>query len=117
MSDKTRTQMIAFVLEHIGVKAANVAAKSEDSNYAATIIDSLYSRLRKEGLVPFDDDAYPDWAQIPFAELAGPELAPAFRIGGEPLAVLMQAREHGRREIQRQVAGFRHPLPIRATYF
>ncbi len=117
MADKTRAEMISFVLEYIGVKAANVSARTEDSTLAGTVIDSLHSRLRKEGLAPFLTSEFPAWAQVPFAEIAGAELAPAFRIGGEMFAALIAAREHGYRELQKQVAGYRHPVTIKTNYY
>lgn len=117
MATKTRAEMISFMLEHIGVRAANQSARAEDSTLAGTVLDSLHTRLRKEGLAPYATSAFPEWAQIPFAEVAGPELAPSFRIGGEAYAVLEQRAAHGYREMQRQTSGYRHPIPIKGSYF
>lgn len=117
MATKTRAEMINWVLEHLGVKAATATVTAEDSTAAGRVIDSVHARLRREGLAPFATSAFPEWAQQPFVDIVAPELAGTYLIGGERLQRLEIGREHGRREIARQVASMKHPIRTKGFYF
>ena len=117
MATKTRAEMITLLLERIGVKGGIEAAAAEDSALAGTVIDSLHDRLRKLGLASYATSAFPEWAQMPFVEIAGAECKVPFRLPAAMAQELESDRQHGMRETIRQMAGFRHPMPIVTDYF
>lgn len=117
MADLTKAQLAARVLEHLGVKSAAVSARAEDSAFVEEAIDAAHSRLRKYGLVPFATSAIPDWAQIQLRDYVAGDVAQAFGLGGARLGEFKGAADAAERELQRQVSGYRHPMPIVADYF
>ena len=117
MATKTRAEMISWVLENIGIKAATVTARDEDSTKAGRAIDALFERHRKDGLAPYATSAFPEWAQQPFVDLASRDLLPIYRIGGEMAKLIMAAAERGQMELHKQVAGVKHPRRVTATYY
>ena len=117
MATKTRAEMIAWTLENIGVKASTVTARAEDDTKAGRALDSLYARLRKEGLAPYATSAFPDWAQQPFVDLLSLDLAPIYSLQPGRVQVISDAASRGRIELAKQVAGMKHPRRVRATYY
>lgn len=115
MATKTRAQMINWLLEHIGVKAASQSASAEDGDLVGRTIDSVHSRLLKEHLVNFTTAEFPEWAQLPFLDVAAPDLAGPYMIGGERLQLMLSARERGRSELAVQMQSMRPRLPVRVT--
>jgi hypothetical protein len=109
--------MIAMVLQRLAITGAGASATAEDSTLVGEVVDSLHSRLRKEGLAPFAMSDVPEWAQVPFADIAAGELLSPYRIGGEAAAIIRGDAQKGRMELARQVAGYRHNIPIRVPFF
>jgi len=117
MADLARAAMINRVLEFLGVKAATQGANSGDVEMVGEVLDSAHERLRKYGLAPFETSSIPPWAQIPFRDYVAGDVAQSFGITGQRLLEFRQAQQVGERELAKQVAGFRHAMPIVADYF
>ena len=112
MADLTKAQLAARVLEHLGVKSAQNAAAASDDAFVQEAIDAAHDRLRPFGLVPFATSAIPTWAQTPLRDYVAIDVAQAFGISGQRLLEYKSAARDGERELQRQVAGYRHPIRI-----
>ena len=117
MADLTKAQLAARVLEHLGVKAATQSANSADTVFVEEAIDAAHDRLRKFGLMPFATSAIPSWAQTQLRDYVAGDVAQAFGLGGARLGEFKTAAQAAERELWRQVAGYRHPMPIVADYF
>jgi len=117
MATLTRAQIVALALEAVGVKPAGVAASGEDTLLGERAFDSAYNRLRKFGLAPFDTATVPEWAWSPLTNTIAADLAPRIGITGNRLNEWIGLGRAGERELARQVAGYRHPIAIRADYF
>lgn len=117
MATLTRAEIVDLALEAVGVKPAGVDAAGEDTLIGQKAFDSVYNRLRKFGLAPFDDDAVPEWAWSPFTNAIAADMAPRFGLTGNRLNEWVGMGRAGEREMARQVAGFRHPVAIKGSYF
>lgn len=117
MATKLRAEMITMLLEHIGVKAAGQSARAEDEATAGVIVDSVYARLRKLNLANYATSAFPEWAQMPFIEVAAAECGSPFRLPSELMMKLDADREHGYRELYIQMQGRHHRAPTVARYY
>lgn len=117
MADLTRAEVADRALEAIGVKAAGQDSSAEDANRAMESFDTVHARLRKEGLAPFATSAVPDWAQSSLIHLTALDLSAAFGITGARMQTVQALASTGYRELAKQVAGFRQPIPITAEYF
>jgi hypothetical protein len=117
VADLTKAQLRNRVLQHLGVLGAGQTANAEDADLVDEAIDAAHERLRKLGLVPFATSAVPPWAQIPLRDFVAGDVAQAFGMSGQRLAEFKRTGDEGERELRRQVAGFRHPMPIVADYF
>ena len=117
MADLTKAQLAARVLEHLGVKAANQSANGSDTACVEEAIDAAHDRLRKFGLVPFATSAIPTWAQIQLRDYVAGDVAQAFGLGGARLGEFKGTAKTAEHELQRQVSGYRHPMPIVADFF
>ena len=115
MSDLTKAQLSARILEHIGVKSAADGARAEDDALVQEAIDAAHERLQKYGLVPFATSAIPPWAQLDLRDYVAGEIVQAFGLGGDPKWEAKASKAE--RELARQIAGFRHNLPIVTEYF
>lgn len=113
MADLTKAQLRSRVLEHLGVLAAGQSATAEDAALVDEAIDSAHERLRKFGLAPFATSAIPPWAQVPLRDYVAGDVGRAFGFGDNFKAGQVLAE----RELARQVAGYRHPVRIKADYF
>ena len=117
MSDKTRAEMITLVLQRLGVVGQGQSASADDSAVTGEVIDSVHSRLRKDRLAPFATSAFPDWAQVSFADIAASELLVPFGVGGERAQLIRAGAVRGRMELARQVASYRHNVPVRGHFY
>lgn len=117
MSDLTKAQLAAWVLEHLGIKSATDSADAADQARVEETIDVKHDQLRKRGLAPFATSAIEEWAQTPLRDIVAADVAQTFGISGQRLLEFKAAGKEGERELARQVAGFRHPMPIQADYF
>lgn len=110
-------ELIDFVLETLGIKAAGDSATAEDSASATIVIESLHDRLTGDGLVAFELSAIPKWATVPLATMAAYELGPVFGITGERLQDLASRYNGARDELARQTAAKKPPLPVRTNCY
>lgn len=117
MANLTRQQITDRALETLGIKAAGQSALAEDGNRGLEAFDAVYYRLRKEGLSPFATSAVPEWAQTQLINLIAWELAPGFGVSAGRSQLLAEAAQRATRDLERQVAGFRHPIPIKTDYY
>jgi hypothetical protein len=117
VADIAKAALRNRVLEHLGVLAAGETAATADATLVDELIDAAHERLRKLGLVPFATSAVPSWAQSALKEVVARDAGPAFGMSGQRLLELEQGARMAERELARQVAGFKHPLPIVAEYF
>jgi len=117
MADLTKAELSSRVLEHLGVKAGQQAANANDDSFVQEAIDAAHERLRKFGLVPFATSAIPPWAQIQLRDYVAGDVAQAFGLGGARLGEFKSMAEKAERELARQIAGYRHPISIKADYF
>lgn len=117
MATMSQTQMETYVTEALGIVAPGVSASTADANTISTAVVAVFNRLRKLGLAPFPISAIPEWAQIEMRDLASYDAASSFGIVGERLMDLMRRASMAEKELGRQVAGYRHPIPIKARYF
>jgi hypothetical protein len=117
VADLTKAQLSARVLEHLGVKSAANAANAHDDEFVQEAIDAAHERLRKYGLVPFATSAVPPWAQTQLRDYVAGDVAQAFGMSGQRLVEFKQTSASAERELARQVAGYRHNLPIVTDYF
>lgn len=113
MADKTRAQMIDWILEVVGAKPAGQSASAEVGDVAGRYYDSAYARLRKRGLVPFGSGAVPEWAQAPLAHYVARDCAATFGVTGEQLGKLELEANWSVRELTEQVAVEPQEVPIR----
>jgi hypothetical protein len=117
MADMTRAEMIDFVLEHLGVKAASQTARAEDQITAGKAIDSLHSRLQKKGLASFLISAFPDWAQMPFAQCVAVELATPFKLPMESRQQFEADAPRGLKELAEQAQGKKPRAQTKVLFF
>ncbi len=117
MADIAKAALRNRVLEHLGVLAAGETAASADQTWVDEAIDAAHERLRKFGLAPFATSAIPSWAQIPLRDVVAGDVAQSYGKSGQELLEFKQGAAMGERELARQVAGFKHSVPVRAAYF
>lgn len=117
MADWTKATLADRALEVMGVLASGQTANTEDSTRVEEIADSVYGRLRSEGLAPFALDTIPPWAQIPLRDIVALEAAPLFGITGQKKADTVFNANRGNLELRKQVASKRNPAPVRARYY
>jgi hypothetical protein len=113
MATLTKAELRNRVLEHLGIKPAGQSASAEDAVLVDEAIDAAHDRLNKFGLVPFATSAIPEWAQVPLRDYVAGDVGRSFGFGDS----LKQQQMLAESELRRQVAGFRHPIPIRVDYF
>src|SRR3990167_11082165 len=112
MATLTKSALAARVLEHLGVKSAANAANGHDDEFVQEAIDAAHDRLRRFGLVPFATSAVPTWAQIHLRDYVAGDVAQAFGMSGQRLLEFKKAAQIAERELYRQIAGARPPMPI-----
>lgn len=112
MATKTRLQMIDWVLELLGAKAAGQSASAEDGDLAGRYYDSGYACLRAKGLAPFASDSVPEWAQGHVAAICARDAARAFGVVGEALGILERDESRALRELTEQVSSPVQQTPI-----
>jgi hypothetical protein len=117
MADIAKADLRNRVLMHLGVLAAGEAPADDDATLVEEAIDAAHSRLRKFGLVPFATSAVPDWAQIALRNIVAADVATTFGKTGQQLMEFKQAAAAGGLDLARQVAGYRHNVPIKGVYF
>lgn len=117
MADIAKAALRNRVLEHLGVLAAGETAASADQTWVDEAIDAAHERLRKLGYAPFATSAIPSWAQIPFRNVVAGDVAQSYGMSGQRLIEFVQGAQMGERELARQVAGYKHNVAIRGTYF
>jgi hypothetical protein len=114
----TKAELRARVLEHLGVVGAGQSAAAEDAALVDEAIDAAHDRLRKLGLAPFATSAIPSWAQVPLRNYVAVDVSPSFGVSVQRLPNGESPEQHAaERELGRQVAGYRHPIPIKADYY
>ena len=117
MATLTKAQLRNRVLQHLGVLGSGQTARADDADVVDEAIDAAHARLRKPGLVPFATSAVPEWAQVPLRDYVAGDVAQLFGYGAERIGEFKAGQRAGEAELARQVAGFRHKVPIRGTYF
>lgn len=117
MADIAKAALRNRVLEHLGVLAAGETPATVDQAWVDEAVDAAHERLRKFGLVPFETSAVPAWAQIHLRDVVAADVAQSYGISGQRLLEFKQGAIDAERELGRQVAGFRHPIPIELDYF
>lgn len=117
MADIAKAALRNRVLEHLGVLAAGETAATADQTLVDELIDAAHERLRKFGLVPFATSAIPSWAQTHLKEIVARDAGPAYGMSGQRLLELESAAVAAERELARQVAGAKPPLPVELDYF
>jgi hypothetical protein len=114
MATWTQTELTNRTLEVLGIKALGQAATSEDFDRTYESITALYNELRRDGLAPFDLSTIPEWAQVPFRDIAAADSASFYGMSsGEYEAKSAMAKSR----LYRQTAGDAHDIPIPARYF
>lgn len=116
MADIAKAALRNRVLEHLGVLAAGGTAATADATLVDELIDAAWEELRRFGCVPFATSAIPSWAQDPLKTYVAAMAGPAFgrvRADGDVFA----AKKLARQQLESQVAGYRHAVPIRGKYF
>ena len=113
MADMTRAEMIAKVLQDLGVLAAGQSATSEDADKVGKALDACWSELRTLGYAPFATSAIPEWAQNGFGDYVAAEVKPAF---GFPVNKEVE-QTIAERKLARQLAGYRQLSSIPAKYY
>ena len=115
MATLTKAELRARVLQHLGIVGVGHSASAADAALVDEAIDAAHARLRKFGLVPFATSAIPEYAQQQLRDYVAGEVSLSF--GHPRFAELKAAQMVAERELQRQVAGYRHSLPIEAENF
>jgi hypothetical protein len=117
VADLDKAALRNRVLEHLSVIAAGEAPAAADRTLVEEAIDAAFDRLSKERLIRFPATATPPWAQIQMRDIVAADVAAVFGMTGQRLAEFKQAAAVGRLELARQVAGYKHDVPIRGAYF
>ena len=117
MATWTKATLAARVLEHLGVVGENQAATAWQSNRVQEAIDSVYKRLRPEGLCPFALSAIPEESQLPLMKIVAAEVAPRFGYTGARLAEQIQLAMFGKKELADANAGYNPPIPVKSRYY
>lgn len=117
MADITKATLRRKVLEHLIVIAAGETPATADQTLVDDAIDAAHERLRKFGLAPFETSAIPSWAQMQLRDIVAADVAQTFGKSGQTLIEYKAAAEIGERELARQLAGHKHPIPIEVEYF
>lgn len=121
MATMTKSDIATRVLRRLKVLAIGQTASSEDSTFVEERIDSAHDELRKAGLAPFALASVPEWAQPGLIDYVAVDAAPDFgvtmmEIFGRPMST-DDGRLLAERRLARQVAGYKHPIPVRTDYF
>lgn len=121
MATMTKADIATRVLRRIGVLALGQTASSEDSTLVEERVDSAHDELRKAGLAPFALATVPTWAQPGLIDYVAADVAPEFgvplaRVFGSPVSA-QQAQMMAERRLSKQIAGYKHPIPVRTDYF
>lgn len=116
MADIAKAALGNRVLQAIGVLAAGATAASADTTLVEEKIDVAHEKLRRFYLAPFPTSAIPSWAQSSLELYTAALVRPFF---GQPMTAAQQEAEFrsAERELQRQVAGYAHKRPVKATYY
>jgi hypothetical protein len=116
VADIAKAALRNRVLEHLGVLAAGETAATADSTYVDEVVDAAHDELRKLGLVPFPTSAIPSWAQIGLRNWVVAEVGQTY---GKPWtdADVLQRKKRAEAQLARQVAGYKHNIPVRGRYF
>jgi hypothetical protein len=117
VANLTRSQLVDRVLEHLGVKAADQAAKPKDAEIVGEAADAAHDRLKKFGLAPFLLTAIPPWAQVHLRDYVAGDVAQMFGLGAERLAEFKGGAIAAERELARQVSLDKQSTRIQADYF
>lgn len=117
MADINKAAMRSRVLEHLGVIAAGETPATADQTWVDEAIDAAHERLRKLGYAPFATSAFPSWAQIPFRDVVAGDVAQSYGMSGQRLLEFKQGARDGVTELAKQVAGYRHNLTIKGSFF
>jgi hypothetical protein len=117
VADIAKAALRNRVLEHLGVLAAGETAATADQTLVDEVIDAAHSRLRKFGLVPFPTSAIPDWAQVQLRDVVAGEVAQSYGMSGQRLMEFRSTAQRAEYELARQVAGYKHNVPVRGRYF
>jgi hypothetical protein len=117
VADIAKAALRNRVLEHLGVLAAGETAATADQTWVDEAVDAAHERLRRMGYAPFATSAIPSWAQIPLRDIVANDCAPSYGLTGQRLLEMRQAAGVAEKELARQVAGYRHSIPIKGSYF
>ena len=105
------------ILQHLGVLAAGESATAEDHQLVREALTGAHAQLATRGLVPFELDEIPEWAQLPLRDYVAYQLASSYGIMGERLQMLAAEHLRGLAELRVQMAAHASALPVRARYF
>lgn len=104
MATLDRLEMVDFLLEHVGVKPAGVDASADDVTLGGRIVDSVHARLEYLGLVTTTVDVFPEWLQLPFAQVAAVDCVQPFQLGTQVKAQIEHDHQRAMREFYTQTA-------------
>lgn len=112
MATWTKSELAENALIYLGVKAAGQSVSADDDALVQKIIDSVYAQGRTFGILPFQLDEIPEWAQWPLAKWVAVESGPAF---GKLLP--FDIRDDALKQLRAQMQGDKPPMAIKASYF
>ena len=117
MATKTRAEMIARILENLGVVAAGQTASSEDSTLAGEALDGVFERRKKLGHVIFEISAVPEWAQSLLVDIVSENLIGQYKIGPERAPEIRASARMAEMEFAQQVQRVKAAGPVETYYF
>lgn len=116
MAKVDKTGLCNLVLWHLGVLASGQSASQADKDLLGIATDAAHARLDKPGLVPFNTDDIPEWAQIQLRDIVAADVAQTFGVTGQRLVEYRQASDVAEMSLSKQVAGRKPKSPPERDY-
>ena len=116
MADIDKVALRNRVLQHLGVIAAGETPASADVTLVEEAIDAAHDDLRAKRLVPFPTSAIPPYAQLPMRDWVAAAVGVSYGKPWGPNDVKAMKRL-AESELAEQVAGKKHNVRVRGSYF
>lgn len=112
----TNTEMYQLVAEELGIIGAGESLSADVSDMISRRAAKVRSWLIEEGIVYFVDDAIPDAAALPYAQVVAGQCAEAFGRGPNSDNPYLLG-ETGYRLLERHVSQRSAKEPVSSEYF
>ena len=112
----TNSQLYTLVAEELGLVSGNESLSADDSDKIERRAQKVRAWLIEEGLVYFLDDAIPDAAALPYAQIIAGQCAEMYGRGPNSSAPYLLG-DIGFRALERHVSQRSAKEPVKSQYY